>query len=111
MSICQEAMVESAAKLCLQPSQLFYAMSSTRAVAGAAIGTGAAIEDLSSFEVTFTVLKGPYDHMDKDYAGLADWVNRKDYRFSDALREAYVRWGEGIPPEEWITEVRFRIER
>ncbi len=70
-----------------------------------------AVEKLPRHEVAYITIKGPYDNLEGAYGRLAEWVVQNNYRFADAPREVYVQWGENIPPEDWVTEIQFPVER
>jgi AraC family transcriptional regulator len=69
----------------------------------------AAVENLPGCKAATLRFTGPFDSLEQKYQRLAAWVMGNGYQFADAPREVYVRWGEEIPPEEWITEIQFPV--
>jgi effector-binding domain-containing protein len=69
------------------------------------------VEELAKHKVAYITIRGSYEDLDDAYGQLAEWVEKNNYRFADAPREVYVEWGEHIPPEEWVTEIQFPVER
>lgn len=69
-----------------------------------------AVEELPAREVAYMTVLGPYENLEKVYARLGAWVYQKGYRFADAPREVYVRWGKDVPQKDWVTEIQFPVE-
>lgn len=59
----------------------------------------------------FATLVGPYqsEAFTTIYAVLAQWIEDNGYRINGAPFDKYVQGGEGVPPEEYVTEIYFPI--
>jgi len=71
----------------------------------------AAVELLPEAEVAYLTVRGPYTNLEDAYSQLFGWVFQHGRQPTDAAREVYVRWGEGMPPEEWETEIQVPVGR
>lgn len=61
----------------------------------------------------FATLVGPYvsEEFTATYAGLFKWIEDNGYRMSGAPFDIYVRGGEGVSPEDYVTEIYFPISK
>ena len=73
--------------------------------------SGAAVEVLPEAEVAYLTVRGPYTSLEDAYTQLFGWVFSNGFQPKDAAREVYVRWGEAMPPEEWVTEIQVPVGR
>ena len=73
--------------------------------------SGAAVEVLPEAEVAYLTVRGPYTSLEDAYTQLFGWVFSNGFQPKDAAREVYVRWGESMPPEEWVTEIQVPVGR
>jgi DNA gyrase inhibitor GyrI len=71
----------------------------------------AAVEELPAAEVAYLTVRGPYTNLEDAYNQLFGWVFQHGRQPKDAAREVYVRWGEEMPPEEWVTEIQVPVGR
>jgi DNA gyrase inhibitor GyrI len=71
----------------------------------------AAVELLPEAEVAYLTVRGPYTNLEDAYGQLYGWVFQHGRQPTDAAREVYVRWGEGMPPEEQVTEIQVPVGR
>jgi AraC family transcriptional regulator len=71
----------------------------------------AAVEVLPEAEVAYLTIRGPYTNLEDAYSQLFGWVFQHGRKPADAAREVYVRWGESMPPEEWVTEIQVPVGR
>ena len=72
---------------------------------------GAAVEVLPEAEVAYLTVRGPYTNLEDAYGQLFGWVFSNGFQPKDAAREVYVKWGETMPPEEWVTEIQVPVGR
>ena len=70
---------------------------------------GAAVEVLPEAEVAYLTVRGPYTNLEDAYSQLYGWVFSNGFQPADAAREVYVKWGEAMPPEEWVTEIQVPV--
>jgi len=70
----------------------------------------ALVEIIPSYRAAYISVVGSYENLEEVYSRLARWVLENGHQFSDVPREVMVKWGETMPPEEWVTEVHFPIE-
>lgn len=61
----------------------------------------------------FATLVGPCipEEFTATYAGLCKWIADNGYRISGAPFDIYVRGGEGVAPEDYVTEIYFPIAK
>jgi effector-binding domain-containing protein len=69
----------------------------------------AAVEELPACEVAYLTIRGPYTNLEDAYNQLFGWVYKSGYKVTDPSREVYVKWGEEMPPEEWVTEIQVPV--
>jgi AraC family transcriptional regulator len=72
---------------------------------------GAAVEVLPGAEVAFLTVEGPYTSLEDAYTQLFGWVFSNGFKPKDAAREVYLKWGEAMPPEDWVTEIQVPVGR
>jgi effector-binding domain-containing protein len=65
--------------------------------------------EIQARTVAYTVLKGPYEQIAKEYKKMFLWIKRNDYRVAGPVTEVYLKGGPGVPPEECLTEVRIPV--
>jgi len=71
----------------------------------------AAVEDVPPCEAACLRFMGSYDDLTDKYKAVFGFVMGKGLKVAGAPRELYVKWGEDMPPEEWVTEIQVPIER
>lgn len=61
----------------------------------------------------FATIVGPYknESFTSTYAGLVEWIEENGYHISGAPFDKYVRGGDGVSPQEYVTEVYFPIAK
>jgi len=61
----------------------------------------------------FATLVGPYvpEEFTSTYSGLFKWIQDNGYRMNGSPFDIYVRGGEGVPPEDYVTEIYFPIAK
>lgn len=76
-------------------------------------GGGEGVRELPGGLHCFATILGPYksENFSAAYAGTAAWIEENGYRISGAPFDKYVRGGDGVLPEEYVTEVYFPIEK
>ncbi|MGB3944444.1 MAG: GyrI-like domain-containing protein [Methanothrix sp.] len=72
---------------------------------------GAAVEVLPEAEVAYLTVTGSYTNLEEAYSQLFGWVFQNGYQPKDAAREIYLKWGETMSPEEWVTEIQVPVGR
>lgn len=55
--------------------------------------------------------RGPYESIEPTYDKLMDWIATQGYRISGPYVEVYFSDPDETPPEEYLTEVRFPVQR
>lgn len=61
----------------------------------------------------FATMVGPYvpDAFTATYAGLMKWIEENGYHVCGAAFDKYVRGGENVQPEDYVTEIYFPIAK
>lgn len=97
--------------MCIYHDEEFDAGHSDIEVAVPVSGDGDGIRMLEGGLHCFSTLVGPYDPQafTATYAGIVKWINDNGYRMNGAPFDVYVRGGEGVPPEDYVTEIYFPI--
>ena len=58
------------------------------------------------------VHKGTYSTLPETYAALVEWIEQNGYKWVDSPYDLYTKTAhDGLPPEEWETEVYFPIRK
>ncbi len=71
----------------------------------------AGIEDVAPTEAVVLRFTGGYTDLTDRYKAVMGYVMANGLQVTGAPRELYVKWGEDMPEEEWITEIQFPITR
>ncbi|NUM49390.1 MAG: MerR family transcriptional regulator [Anaerolineales bacterium] len=67
---------------------------------------------LPGAEVASLLYRGPYDDFTPAYQALMGWMQANGYTMTGPNREIYLRGpGEGIAPEDYLTEIQFPVEK
>lgn len=61
--------------------------------------------------VAYTVHRGPYETLGETYEKLEHWVAAEGYTMAGPPQEVYFSDPNEVPPEEYLTEVRFPITK
>ena len=69
------------------------------------------VKEVPAQYVAFMVHKGPYDQMGQIFQKLSMWISQQGYEIAGPPQEVYYTRPDQLPPEEWITEVRFPIKK
>ena len=72
---------------------------------------GRGVQLVPAMTVASTTHIGPYDTIAPTYAALADWVSHQGYRMAGPPAEFYFSDPKEVPPEEYVTEVQFPVEK
>jgi effector-binding domain-containing protein len=59
--------------------------------------------------VAYTMHRGPYENVAETYEKLDHWVAAEGYAMAGPPQEVYFSDPNEVPPEEYLTEVRFPI--
>jgi AraC family transcriptional regulator len=81
-------------------------------LAGETPDTSYKIMDLPEQTVVFSLMKGPYEKIVKDYSKIFAWADSNGYKSAGPLMEIYLKnMGETTNPEEYLTEVRIPVTK
>jgi AraC family transcriptional regulator len=72
--------------------------------------SGYSMQVVPAQKVVYTILKGPYDEIAKEYPYMMQWIEENGYEASGPLMEIYLEAGPDIPQEQLVTEVRIPIK-
>lgn len=72
---------------------------------------GLGIKKLPAMMVASVVHRGPYDTVAPTYSALEAWVAEQGYTVAGPPREAYMSDPATVPPEEYLTEVQFPVQK
>jgi AraC family transcriptional regulator len=67
------------------------------------------IRDNPAVTVAFAMHRGPYETVGETYEHLQHWVSANGYAMAGPPQEAYFSDPDEVPPEEYLTEVRFPV--
>lgn len=70
---------------------------------------GLGVRHLESTQVAFVMHKGPYDSVGPTYERLAHWIATNGYEITGPAEEVYFSDPDEVPPEEYLTEIRFPV--
>ena len=71
----------------------------------------ASVKEVPAHQVAYMVHKGPYDQMGQVFQKLSMWIIQQGYEIVGPPLEVYHTRPDQLPPEEWVTEVRFPIKK
>lgn len=74
-------------------------------------GSGVGIKRIEPHLFACATHVGDYDEMDALYDQLTEWIAGQGYRIVGPAEEIYRSDPETVPPEEYVTDVRFPIAR
>ena len=70
------------------------------------------VRTLPGADVASLLYRGPYDDFTPAYQALMGWMQANGYTMTGPNREIYLRGpGEGISPEDYLTEIQFPVEK
>ena len=72
---------------------------------------GIGVKRIPAMTVATVMHRGPYETMAETYESLGAWVAEQGYVMAGAPREAYHSDPAKVPPEEYLTEVSFPVQR
>jgi len=72
---------------------------------------GFGIRKLPAMTVASVIHRGPYDTVTPTYHALEAWVAEHGYMVAGPPREAYMNDPATVPPEEYLTEVQFPVQK
>lgn len=72
---------------------------------------GLGVKDIEPAWVASAMHHGPYESIEPTYDKLMDWIEAQGYRISGPYVEIYYSDPDETPPEEYLTEVRFPVEK
>lgn len=73
------------------------------------IPEGYKVKEIAAGSFATATFQGPYEQIADDYRKIFRWINQNDYQIAGPLMEVYLKGGPGVPPEEYLTEVRIRV--
>jgi AraC family transcriptional regulator len=73
--------------------------------------SGAGVRQAESTQVASAMHRGPYDGVGQTWQALAAWVYQNGYEIAGPSEEVYLTEPGKVPPEEYLTEVRFPVRR
>lgn len=72
---------------------------------------GLGIKRFPAMTVASVAHRGPYDTVAPTYEALGAWVAEQGYVMAGPPREAYMSDPAAVPPEEYLTEIQFPVQR
>lgn len=72
---------------------------------------GCGIEHVAAHLVASAVHRGPYDTVEATYRELGQWVATNGYRMVGPPEEFYLTDPDEAPPEDYLTEIHFSVEK
>jgi effector-binding domain-containing protein len=70
---------------------------------------GVGVKHVPEHMVAMTLYRGPYDAIEPAYNQLMEWVTGHGYALAGPPEEAYLSDPNDVPPEEYVTEIRFPV--
>jgi AraC family transcriptional regulator len=70
---------------------------------------GIGVKHVPEHLVATTTHRGPYDTIEPTYNELMQWVTGQGYVLAGPPEEIYLSDPNDVPPEEYVTEIRFPI--
>jgi effector-binding domain-containing protein len=61
--------------------------------------------------VAFAMHRGPYETVGATYEQLAHWIVAEGYQMAGPPQELYLSDPNEVPPEEYLTEIRFPVTK
>ena len=71
--------------------------------------TGIGVKHVPGHEVASTMHHGPYDEVEDAYRELIAWVGGHGYVLAGPPQEVYFSDPDEVPPEQYLTEIRFPV--
>jgi effector-binding domain-containing protein len=71
--------------------------------------TGCGVKHTGERTVAYAMHKGPYEQLGEVYEPLAQWIAAQRYAIAGPPEEVYFSDPDEVPPEEYLTEVRFPV--
>ena len=72
---------------------------------------GLGVKRVEGAEVAATIHKGPFDQVGPTYGALAGWIMENGYEMVGPAEEVYLSGPGKAIPEEFLTEVRFPVQK
>lgn len=72
---------------------------------------GCGIRTTDAVTVATTMHKGPYEAIEPTYEDMGAWVSAHGYVMAGPPQEFYYSDPAEVPPEEYLTEIRFPVAR
>ena len=73
--------------------------------------SGCGIRRNDAADVAYTMYKGPYEAIAETYYELGHWVEANGYAMAGPPQELYYSDPAEVPPEEYLTEIRFPVAK
>jgi effector-binding domain-containing protein len=73
--------------------------------------SGVGVKRLEPTAVASTMHKGPYDSVGGSYEALVQWMTGHGYVPAGPPEEHYYSDPDEVPPEEYLTEIRFPVQK
>jgi AraC family transcriptional regulator len=73
------------------------------------IPEGYKVKEIAAGSFATAAFQGPYEQIANEYKKVFRWISQNDYQIAGPLMEVYLKGGPGVPPEEYLTEVRVRV--
>lgn len=71
--------------------------------------TGCGVKHTGERMVAYAIHKGPYEQLGEVYEPLVQWLTAQGYAVAGPPEEVYFSDPDQVPPEEYLTEVRFPV--
>lgn len=72
---------------------------------------GLGIRRVPERTVAAAMHKGPYESVEPTYRSLTEWIADEGYEITGPPEEVYFSDPNDVPPEEYLTEIRFPVRK
>jgi len=73
--------------------------------------SGLGVKHVPAQLVASTMHKGAYENIEPTYRALGEWIAAEGYQMSGPPMEIYYSDPNEVPPEEYLTEIRFPVAK
>jgi AraC family transcriptional regulator len=72
---------------------------------------GVGVKKVAGGQVASTIHKGPFEQVGRTYEALGAWLAVNGFEMTGPPEEVYLTEPDKVPPEEYLTEIRFPVRR
>ncbi len=73
--------------------------------------SGVGVKRIEAQTVASTLHHGPYETMGPAYEAMSSWIEANGYAMAGPPEEVYMTDAGVVPPDEYVTEVRFPVHK